>query len=76
VAFNKDSGKEVWKATDYDASYSSRWPRPLMECGTSSFSPAKVCYRSIGQRQGAIQPALASAHGRVGQRRRAAGRRR
>ena len=23
VAFNKDSGKEVWKATDYDASYSS-----------------------------------------------------
>jgi outer membrane protein assembly factor BamB len=23
VAFNKDSGKEVWKATDHDASYSS-----------------------------------------------------
>jgi outer membrane protein assembly factor BamB len=23
VAFNKDTGKEVWKATDYDASYSS-----------------------------------------------------
>ena len=69
VAFDKDNGKEVWKATGDGASYSS--PSAATIDGVRHvffFTRQGIVSLGPGDGKGALQQALAFAHGRLGQR--------
>ena len=49
VALNKDTGKEVWKSTDHEASYSSPIAATVVAFVVSYYGPALA--RKVGERR-------------------------
>ena len=72
VAFDKDDGKEVWKADDHDASYSSPVAADLGRQASGRLPhPRGAGVARPSRRHGPLQQTLAVADGSLGQRRHA-----